>query len=336
VLKSLSSHFRWRPVARFVSRLDVRFLVVALIAALNVGMTAKSEAAPATKKAKPASAASSSCSTPTTVPFSVKRDVLYITRPGVDQRLTSLDVYPVLGPCPSPTLVWVHGGGWTVGDKANQMTEKIRWANGLGYTLVSVNYRLTADGLPTPVRYPDHNDDVAAAIRWLEANGSALGADTNRMALMGHSAGAAIVASVATDMTHLKKVTDAPSPIDCFVSVDTEGYDVVRVLSDARPGSENDRIYRAVFGADPAGWVGSSPITHVSETPSALLLTRGTRDRRDATSAFSSAMKRAGASVEVQSFVGLDHLEINSVIGSATDRKVTPVVTAFLQGCLSR
>jgi arylformamidase len=312
-------------------------VVVALVGSAVASTGSPAAGATTAAKKTKASAATTAAPAACPAPATVKKDVPYITRPGVDQKLNNLDVYPAPGGCPAPTVVWVHGGAWSLGDKANQLGDKIRWANGLGFTLVSVNYRLTVEGLATPVRYPDHNDDVAAAVRWLEANGPAFGADPNRMALMGHSAGASIVASVASDTSHLEKISDSLSPIDCFVSVDTEGYDIVRVLSDARPGSENDRVYRAVFGADPAGWVGASPISHVTaETPSALLLTRGARDRRDATAAFGSALKSAGVTVEVHSFVGLDHSEINAAIGAPNERKVTPVITAFLQGCLTR
>jgi acetyl esterase/lipase len=54
------------------------------------------------------------------------RNLPYSSVPGVFPRFLSLDVYPAAHGCPALVVVWVHGGGWRIGDKRNQLTDKLR------------------------------------------------------------------------------------------------------------------------------------------------------------------------------------------------------------------
>ena len=65
------------------------------------------------------------------------RDVGY----ALDDPRQRLDVYPASHVCPTPVVVWVHGGGWQRGDKRNHMSDKVRLWNRAGYTVVSDDYR---------------------------------------------------------------------------------------------------------------------------------------------------------------------------------------------------
>ena len=66
-----------------------------------------------------------------------------------------------------PVVVWVHGGGYRKGDKAQQVAAKVALFAKRGWIFASVNYRLTKLTDPVPARYPAHYDDVAAAVAWL-------------------------------------------------------------------------------------------------------------------------------------------------------------------------
>ena len=83
------------------------------------------------------------------------QDIPYASVTGVDPGLLSLDVYPPTHGCPAPVVVWVHGGGWRAGDKSNQMADKVRLWRDAGYTVVSVNYRLTDPASDTDRALPD-------------------------------------------------------------------------------------------------------------------------------------------------------------------------------------
>ena len=98
----------------------------------------------------------------------------------------TLDVYlPPEGDGPFPLIIYVHGGGWTLGSKRECALDCIIDALAHGYALVSVDYRLA----PT-VKFPEFLFDVKTAVRWARANAAAYHFDPERFALMGDSAGA--------------------------------------------------------------------------------------------------------------------------------------------------
>jgi acetyl esterase/lipase len=262
------------------------------------------------------------------------RTVHYETVPGVAPRLTSLDVYPMRAGCDAPVLVWVHGGGWQTGDKANQVRDKARLAAEHGWVLVSVNYRLTDPASPTPVVYPTHNEDVAAAIAWVHDHVADDGGDPSRIAILGHSAGAQIVASIATDERYLEAHGLGLSDLRCAGALDTEGFDVA---SRATRGL-GAALYRAAFGDDPATWSDASPLLHVASgkgIPSFLVVERGTATRRAAQQRFADALRAAGVAVTVLDAGTLTHGQVNSRIGAAGDTVMTPPLVTFLSGCFA-
>jgi arylformamidase len=262
------------------------------------------------------------------------RTVRYESVRGVAPRLISLDVYGVGAGCDAPVLVWVHGGGWQIGDKANQIAEKVRWAADHGWVLVSVNYRLTDPASPKPVVYPVHNEDVAAAVAWVHDHIGDDGGDPSRIAILGHSAGAQIVASIATDERYLAAHGMSLSDLRCAGALDTEGFDVASRASRG-PGSA---LYRAAFTDVPATWADASPLLHVSsgkDIPSFLVVERGLTPRRAAQQRFADELRDAGVPVTVLDAGTLTHGQVNSRIGAPGDTVMTPPLEAFLSECFA-
>jgi len=97
---------------------------------------------------------------------------------------TVLDFWQAPGEGPRPLLVYIHGGGWTAGDK-RQAARVIHPYLQRGISYAAVNYRLTPDNpLPAPVH------DAARAIQFLRSKADEWQIDTSRIALTGGSAGA--------------------------------------------------------------------------------------------------------------------------------------------------
>ena len=260
------------------------------------------------------------------------RDVQYEKVRGVDPNLLSVDVYPPKTGCPAPVVAWVHGGGWRVGDKKSQMTDKVRLLNDVGYVVVSVNYRLTDPTSPEPVQYPTHAEDVAAAIAWVHNKIGKYGGDPRGIALMGHSAGAQIVANVATDPQFLGAHDLSLDDLACVAPLDTEGFDVTR------QGQLGTQLYLDAFGTDPQVWAQASAINHVARgtgIPPHLLVRRGTLPRQRELEAYANALTAAGVPVTIVDARGLSHNEVNSQIGAPGDTVMTPAVTSFLADCFS-
>jgi len=262
-----------------------------------------------------------------------ERNVPYASVPGVDPNLLSLDIYPPETGCPAPVVVWVHGGGFRIGDKRFQMVDKVRLLNDLRYMVVSVNYRLTDATAAEPVRYPTHAQDVASAIAWIDRNIARYGGDPDQIALMGHSAGAQIVATVATDPQLLGAHGLAPDDLACVAPLDTEGFDVARQVGLGLP------IYVDTFGTDPATLTAASPLTHVKTgagIPPHLLVKRGSIGRQRLVDQYSAALTAAGIPVTVVDARGLTHEDVNVRIGAVGDTVMTPAVTTFLADCFAR
>jgi acetyl esterase/lipase len=121
----------------------------------------------------------------------IQRDIPY----GSD-RLQKLDVYTAEGGKGRklPVLLFVHGGGFTRGDKhgAFYPDNITLWAAKNGMVGVNIDYRLAPkDPWPAGVK------DLASAIAWTKANIARYGGDPNRIVLFGHSAGANHVADYA-------------------------------------------------------------------------------------------------------------------------------------------
>jgi acetyl esterase/lipase len=107
-----------------------------------------------------------------------------------------LDAYiPTRGTGPRPALIMVHGGGWAAGDQSELAPWARQAAVEQGWAAFTVDYRLD----PTdPVAWADELHDVQAAIRFIATNASRWGVDTDRIMLLGDSAGGNLVALVSS------------------------------------------------------------------------------------------------------------------------------------------
>ena len=131
----------------------------------------------------------------------VRRDLAYLPD-GLDKH--RLDLFLPLADSvrqrPWPVLVFVHGGGWTEGDRAFEYGGEDLYGNvgrffaGRGVGTAVISYRL----LPGAV-WQDQVADVAAALAWVQDHAAGWGGDPEAVAVMVHSAGGQLAARVALD-----------------------------------------------------------------------------------------------------------------------------------------
>ena len=320
---------RHRPAVRLIA---VALLLV-LAAACGTSDTSATDAGTSRPTTPPDAPTGPSGATPPSVTCRDQstgpETFAYAERAGVDPNLTSLDVYLPAGCDPVPALVWVHGGGWRRGDKALASVDgKARLADQLGVALVAVNYRLSADG--ADVVWPDHGDDVAASLAWLRSNGPGIGIDPDRLALIGHSAGAHLVAVAGTDPTLLTRNGADPTAVRCVIALDSASYTL----------AADNPLHAHAFGTDPEVLAGASPLTLVERNgpPGAdfLVVAQGGRLRLASQRAFVDAITAAGGSATFLDANPYDHNEMSGAVGDDDDTTVTPALRNLLIPCLTR
>jgi acetyl esterase/lipase len=229
----------------------------------------------------------------------------------------------------------VHGGGYTVGDKAQSMRDKVRLFNERGWILVSVNYRLSRPGDATPVRYPDHYADVANAVSWILGHIAEYGGDPQRVALLGHSAGADIVSNVLLNPVYLANSGMKPSDLACAGPLDSEGFDKVAAGKADIRGLQQE--WAAALGNAPdylrttsANWL----IAPGLELPPIVGVIRGSSRRHLIETAFLAKLRAVGVPTTAIDASLLTHHEVNSRIGAHGDTVMTPPLMRFLEECL--
>jgi arylformamidase len=131
-----------------------------------------------------------------------------------------LDVYAPTKGKNQPVVVWIHGGGWRRGDKADVHNKPKAFVD-KGFVLVSISYRIAAN-----VTVDQIAGDVAKAIRWTHDHAKDYGGDPDRIIVAGHSAGAQPAALVCADDRYLKAEKLSLSIIKGCVPVDGDTYDV--------------------------------------------------------------------------------------------------------------
>lgn len=256
--------------------------------------------------------------------------IQYANIPGVDGNLLSLDIYNEGIPANAPVVIWIHGGGWTTGDKSFGMEFKEQLMKEQNYVLVSINYRLSNG--TNGIIHPTHVQDVAKAIAWVYHNIGDYGGDSTKMAVMGHSAGAHLAALVCTDETYLQAEGLDLDIIDGCGSFDVEAYNINYSMNN---GNQENELYINAFTNNTAVWENASPVNHIDpgkNIPSEFLLVkRGTEVRRYICDQMRDSLISIGVHTVVIDGSSLNHEQVNDYIGAPGDQVMTSPVISFLQ-----
>jgi acetyl esterase/lipase len=241
-----------------------------------------------------------------------------------------LDVYAPTTGKNLPVVVWIHGGGWRRGDKAD-VHHKPKAFVDKGYVLVSISYRFVPN-----VTVDQVAGDVAKAIRWTHDHAKEHGGDPNTIIVAGHSAGAQLAALVCTDDRYLKAEKLSLSIIKGCVPVDGDTYDVpmqIKTVEEKRAKS-----YRMTFG-DEDNQKNLSAVTHVAKgknIPPFLILHVADHPETKAQSRrLVKVLEAAGISAKAYPAEGKNHTTINVDLGPADD-PATREMFGFLSAVLKK
>lgn len=246
----------------------------------------------------------------------VIRDVPY----GKHKR-QRLDVYLPRQPVQNaPVIFMVHGGAWRVGNKNLSTVVENKVAHWVpeGFVFISTNYRLLPDATPI-----EQARDVARAIAAAQSSATTWGAAPDKFVLMGHSAGAHLVALVATDPSLSAGLVHKPWL--GWVALDSATLDVVETME-----QPHLRLYDRAFARDPKVWRAASPFRALNAKTAPFLAVCSTR-RDDACPQAGKFVEKA-TSLSVNARVlkkDLSHREINDLLGRE------PIYTAEVEAFLS-
>jgi acetyl esterase/lipase len=228
-------------------------------------------------------------------------DLAYGSAP--EQRM---DVYLPAQARGAPVIFMVHGGGWRAGSKSERAVVANKVAHWVpkGFILVSVNYRLLPQATPL-----EQAADVARALAAAQDKAASWGGERRLFMLMGHSAGAHLVALLATQPS--LAAAQAVTPWLGTVALDSAAFDVTQIMQGRHFG-----LYDKAFGRDPAYWKDASPYYAISKPARPLLAVCSSRRAESCAQAqrFAAKANPLGMPVSVLP-MDLSHREINLRLG---------------------
>ena len=232
------------------------------------------------------------------------------------------DIYGPGGGAPTPkapVIFMVHGGAWAVGDKAmgRVVDAKVARWGARGFVLVSVNYRMLPDVPPD-----GQLRDVASALAHAQSHAGAWGGDPGQFVLMGHSAGAHLVALLAGARPDSLGLSGPP--VLGTVALDSAAMDVELIMK-----HPHMRLYDRPFGTDPSYWRAMSPVHQMQPGAAPVLAVCSTR-REDSCAQAQALVARASQLGVRAQWLGQDlsHGDINATLG--LDNPYTHAVEAFM------
>jgi arylformamidase len=230
------------------------------------------------------------------------------------------DAYVPRGATGAPVIFMVHGGAWRFGDKAADgvVKNKVAYWTARGFIVVSANYRMLPAADPVL-----QARDVASALAAAQDLAAGWGGDRERFILMGHSAGAHLVALLAAPPSR------GPARWLGTVSLDSAAMDVEQLMG----GEHKKRLHDQAFGADQAFWRAASPYAQLTSKAQPFLLVCSTQRAEACPSAnrFGDKARQFGTRVEVLP-VDLSHGDINATLGEAG--AYTEAVDSFVRSLL--
>jgi acetyl esterase/lipase len=239
-------------------------------------------------------------------------DLAYTEGQEADANKHKLDLYLPKDKKLAPVFVFVHGGAWRSGDRAQYLPLGNRFARE-GILTVVPSYRLAPKN-----PHPAQIEDVAAAFAWTVRHIAGYGGDTNRIYVGGHSAGGHLAALLTLDPKYLKAHQLSPKNIRGTIAL-SGVYDLAEGDGQA-----------SVFGRDKQGRRDASPLFHIKAMAPPFLISYCQWDYPTLPAQarlFRAALQRAG--IETQ-FVFVPHeSHISEMI--AITRDDDPTANAILK-----
>jgi acetyl esterase len=229
-------------------------------------------------------------------------------------------------------IVWLHGGGFVMGDLDTEHVAACWIAQGSGVVVISVGYRRAPEH-----RFPAALDDAYAALAWTVENAAGLGIDPARIAVGGHSAGAGIAAAVAL------RARDQQGPPIRFQLLNQPELDDRQETWSQRhftdlPWMNRNKVtttWRHYLGATAATpYAAPARAADLSRLPPAHIATAEFDPLRDEAIVYAQRLLQAGVSVELHQWAGTFHGS-QAILSADVSQRQIAELTAVLRHALA-
>ena len=206
-------------------------------------------------------------------------------------------------------IIIIHGGGWRSGNKSQHHSLAFNLA-AKGYACFTPEYRLSTEAF-----YPAAVQDVKAAVKWVKINATKFHVDTNRIVVLGFSAGGQLASLVGTTINNqtFEPAFGAKASSTVHAIVDIDG-----ILSFLHPesgeGDDSKKTSAATywFGYSktekPELWKEASPLTHAgASTPPTLFLNSSVARMHAGRNEYINILSRNNIYTEVKEFENSPH-----------------------------
>lgn len=226
------------------------------------------------------------------------------------------------GEGPFPIAVYVHGGGWSAGDKSENVGQYLRELQPKGVAVAAVNYRLSKEG-----HFPVMIEDIKCAIRHLRANAAVYDIDPNHIGAFGGSAGGHLVSLLGTadesagwDVGPYQGVSSRVQAV-----VDMFGPTDLRIEFNGNSA----RSIQNIFGTKDFADMGfASPVTYVTPDDPPFFILHGDDDPLvplSQSELFVDALEKAGVEVKFLLVKNSGHSFRPTVQGTKTDPTIQEI-----------
>lgn len=227
-----------------------------------------------------------------------------------------IDLYGPYGDTrPAPILMWLPGGGWRTHARSDVWSLPA-FARRNGLLLASCDYR------PIPGAGARHMaQDAAAAFAWLHANATRLGADPDRIFVMGHSAGGHLSALINCDPAYLGAHGLSPADLRGVILMDGACYDATEQRAFLQAHSRTADFFDVLFEGRMEAFTPADLIR--PDTPSAPMLMLYAANRPYAMAqnrAFAAALDAAGRPYRLVEDRQATHVSMAQAFGRHGDR----------------
>lgn len=235
----------------------------------------------------------------------VERDIAYVKDGSERQKL---DLYiPAGDEVERPIVVWIHGGGWARGSKAN--IGACNWVIDHGYAVASVGYRLTDEAV-----FPSQLDDCKQAILWLREHANQYGLSKSKIVVWGSSAGGHLASMVGLTSDPNTTSDNALGVIDWYGPAELLTMQRQRTLptklnADA-PDSFESKLIGGALQENQSRAIEASPVSHITADDPPFLIMHGNMDPLvsiDQSRTLAGKLKATGVDVQLVELPGAGH-----------------------------